>query len=153
MQGGEPNVWAGLVLLRNGQIDRRWRRLQMLMFFNVFAIPLVFGANVSGLVFTASVKSAVGWVGYLLHCSLIFAAWRGERLNRFWTYRLIMLERTDISESDADQRLRIRIFSSAEFFALQRDARVFTGIAFGIAACVIALWLCVAIYFSVEVFR
>lgn len=125
----------------------------MVMYFNIFAIPLVFGASVTGLATSVAVKAAVGWVGYFLHSAVAFAAWRGERLNRFWTRKMAALERLDQSSLSGENKIRVQVFSSLEFATLQRDARNLTKVAFFIAGIVICTWAIAAIYYTVEAFK
>lgn len=145
MQNGEPSIYVGLATLRNGQVNRRWQRLQMLLVFNMIAIPIVLGtANVE-------LKAALCHVGYVIHGAILVASWRGERWNRLWSRKMGGLERLDQSGRSGDKKSRVSVFSSPEYTKLQRSATQFTKGAYIFAGMVVIAWMWVAWHFTLQV--
>lgn len=140
MQNGEPNMWTGLAILRNGQVQRRWQRLQMLLVFDMVAIPILFGGSAS-----MEEKSMISVVGFFIHIFLIMASWRGERWNRLWSRKMGALERVDRTKEGVE--IRIEVFASREYARLQHGARWFSRVAYAIAMMTIITWAVLWIHF------
>jgi hypothetical protein len=133
MQDGEPNMYTGLCTLLNGQVQRRWQRVQMLMVFNSIAIPTVFTTTSSLL------KLLLCLTRFSLHLVITNAAKRGERWVGFWIRKLEELEKTDQEQSAGEKRSRVSVFTDVEYQRLRAKAvhRTRTTVAYGFALAVV----------------
>lgn len=109
MRDGEPNMYTALAMLRNGQTQLQWSRIQMLLGLNAIAIPIAFASNQ-----TEQAKLVVSVVGLVIHFILIVAAVRASGWIDYWDVRIADLERLD-SEEENPNRIRVQVFSRPEF--------------------------------------
>ena len=118
MHDGEPNMYTALAILRNGQTQLQWNRIQMLLGFNAIAIPIIFGATQSG-----QAKLVVSIVGFAVHLILIVSAIRASGWIDYWDERITDLEKLD-SEEGNPNGIRVQVFSREEFSFLKARGRV-----------------------------
>lgn len=109
MRDGEPNIYAALATLRNGQTQLQWSRVQMFLVFNTIAIPLVLGTGQP-----EGVKFALSFVGSIGHFALFVAAIRGDGWINHWDGKLAELERLDQEEENASGT-RVQVFDNPDF--------------------------------------
>lgn len=64
MRDGEPNMYTALSTLRNGQTQLQWSRIQMLLVFNMVAMPITTGGSQS-----EPAKLVLSMVGMIAHLS------------------------------------------------------------------------------------
>ncbi|RJQ34795.1 hypothetical protein C4568_01975 [Candidatus Parcubacteria bacterium] len=118
MRDGEPNMYMALATLRNGQAQRRWQRIQMMLAFDTIATPIMFS--------TVDIKTRItlSLVGFAIHVALIIAAMNGEQSVRLYSDKLAEIEQLDQEKSVTnDARPRVQVFSGAEYSYLDRSTR------------------------------
>ena len=136
MRDGEPNVYTALAILRNGQTQLQWSRIQMLLGFNAIAIPIIFGATQS-----EQAKLMASIVGMAGHFILIIAAIRASGWINYWDARIADLERIDSTDENPNG-VRVQVFSSSEFESLKARGKYLNRafVAVGIVFMLFWLW-------------
>jgi|GEM_PF-996456 len=139
MRDGEPNMYAGIATLRNGQTQLQWGRMQMLVVFNTIAIPLVLGTQQDSVV-----KFAICSIGFIGHFAMFVSGVRGNRWIKFFDSKLAEFEKL---HAEKDSASRVQIFSSPEFAEIRNNAgvtsrKVFTllGVILGLLWASATIW-------------
>lgn len=146
MRDGEPNIYTALAILRNGQTQLQWGRIQMLLVFNTVAIPVVAGAGQYELV-----KLALSMIGLAVHIALVGAAIRGSNWIDYWGERIAELERLDSEESSSDG-VRVKVFSHPDFYLIHKRGvflkKIFMWVGIVLGLC----WLVTIAYYLLNAF-
>lgn len=107
MKDGEPNVYGGLAILRNGYAQQQWSGVQMFLAFNIIAVPLVFGSGQ-----TEVSRLVISVVGFIMHLVILGATWRASDWIAYFDGRLAKLEELDRDSADG---MRVMIFTDSDF--------------------------------------
>lgn len=134
MRDGEPNMYAALAMLRNGQTQLQWSRIQMLLIFNMVAMPITTGGSQS-----EPTKLMLSMVGVLAHLILLVASFRGSGWIDYWDDRIMDLERLD-SEELNQNGVRVQVFSHPEFKSFKTKGRYLNKVFVGVGILFTLFW-------------
>ena len=141
MRDGEPNMYTALAMLRNGQTQLQWGRIQMLLGFNAIAIPLL--ADPAR---TEFVKFVLSVVGLAVHIALVSAATRGSWWIDYWNDKLAEFERLDSEESDPTG-VRVKVFTDPDFRSIYKTGVILKWVFIGVGVIFGIGWLTASIYY------
>lgn len=102
-------MYMAVAVLRNGQTQLQWSRIQIFLVFNTVALPVVLGTGQP-----TAVKFALSAVGLAIHLVLLVAALRGNAWLTYWDERMAELERVDQEQETMDAP-RVPVFSDTGF--------------------------------------
>lgn len=133
MKNGEPSVYGGLTILRNGYAQQQWSGIQMFLAFNIIAVPLVFGMGQTELA-----KVVISSIGFAMHVVILGATRRASTWIAYFDRRLAKLEELDQESADG---MRVMVFTDSGFLR-RRASPVASRWLFGVVGIFLAVgWL------------
>jgi hypothetical protein len=107
MRNSEPNMYAGLAIIRNGYMQMQWSRAQMYLVFNTVALPLVFKPETEYLV-----RFVLCLIALAVCVFLPVAMYGAHKWTNFYNGKMAEMERLDLGQ---DAEPRVKVFSDDRF--------------------------------------
>ena len=136
MRIDEPNMYGAIATIRNGEATLRWTRMQVFLFFNSFAIPILSRQELD-----IGTKFSISAVGFAMTLIWFLVTVRAQQLMKFWDNSLRRLELIDFNQTDPQKsQPRLLIFSSRQYQILSNEWVSFHFVLQGIPAVATLVW-------------
>jgi hypothetical protein len=136
MRGEEPNMYGAIATIRNGEATLRWTRMQVFLFFNSIAIPVLTRTELG-----EGGKLALSAVGLAMCLIWFMVTMRAQELLDFWDESMRLLELVDINQQDPKKsQPRVLVFSSRRYRLLNDEWMSFHFILYGITVVAMFVW-------------